>query len=92
MAGHHKSILSVKPLRSPGRSLPHTVNLSFPGLDAHAVLIALKDLIAVSTGSACTSHRQVPSHVLQALGLDEEIIAGAIRMSWSHMTPEVDWA
>ncbi len=73
------------------RALPHVLNVSFPGADAEAVIVATKDLIAVSNGSACTSHRYEPSHVLVAMGLDEERIAGAIRMSWSHVTDDPDW-
>lgn len=73
------------------RALPHVLNVSFPGADAEAVIVATKDLIAVSNGSACTSHRYEPSHVLVAMGLDSERIAGAIRMSWSHVTDDPDW-
>jgi len=71
--------------------VPHVLNVSFPGLDSEAVLIALKDLIAASNGSACTSHSYEPSHVLSAMGLDEQRRAGAVRFSWSHLTPEADW-
>ena len=68
--------------------LPHVLNLSFPGLDSEAVMLALKDLVAVSNGSACTSARYSPSHVLAAMGLDDEAIQGAVRFSWCHMTAE----
>lgn len=73
------------------RSVPHTVNLSIPGLDSEAIMVALKDVIAVSNGSACTSHSYEPSHVLTAMGLDTERVQGAIRLSWSHMSEEPDW-
>jgi len=46
----------------------------------------LKDIVAVSNGSACTSSSYEASHVLKNMGLDDELIAGALRMSWSHMT------
>jgi cysteine desulfurase len=42
--------------------------------------------MAVSNGSACTSQSYTRSHVLTAMGLDEQRIDGAIRMSWCHMT------
>lgn len=71
--------------------VPHVLNVSFPGLDSEAVLIALKDLVAASNGSACTSHSYDPSHVLTAMGLDEQRRAGAVRLSWSHLTPGADW-
>lgn len=73
------------------RTLPHVLNLSFPGLDSEAVMVALKDVVAISNGSACTSHSYQPSHVLKAMGLPNEQIEGAIRMSWCHMTDELDW-
>ena len=71
--------------------LPHVVNISFEGLGSEAALIALKDIIAASNGSACTSHSYEPSHVLHAMGLDEPRRAGAVRFSWSHLTPDADW-
>src|SRR5262249_42231927 len=49
--------------------LPGNLNLSIPGVNAAALLTGLPDL-ALSTGSACTSAKAEPSHVLQALGLD----------------------
>jgi cysteine desulfurase len=65
--------------------------MSFPGIDSEALMVALKPFIAVSNGSACTSHEYKLSHVLQAMGLAEERIRGAIRVSWCHMTEDVDW-
>lgn len=74
------------------RALSHVLNVSFPGVDAEAAIVATKDLVAISNGSACTSQRYERSHVLTAMQLDEERIAGALRISWSHLTPEPDWA
>jgi cysteine desulfurase len=68
------------------------VNLSFPGLDSEAVMLVIKDLVAISNGSACTSASYEPSHVLSAMGLDEARIDGALRFSWSHMSEEPDWS
>jgi cysteine desulfurase len=73
------------------RVLPHVVNLSFPRLDSEAVMVALKDQIAISNGSACTSSSYKPSHVLKSMGLADGEIASALRISWCHMTPPVDW-
>lgn len=73
------------------RMAPHVANLSFDGVDSEAALVALKGVLAVSNGSACTSHSYAPSHVLQAMGLSQERIAGALRFSWSHATPDVPW-
>ncbi len=74
------------------RSLPHVLNLSFSGLDSEALMLALKDVIAISNGSACTSQSYQPSHVLQAMGLPDSGIQGAVRLSWCHMTEGPDWS
>ena len=74
------------------RILPHVLNISFPGLDSEAVMLALKDLVAVSNGSACTSQSYEPSHVLVAMRFDQDRVDGALRFSWSHLTPEPDLA
>jgi len=71
--------------------LPHTLNLSLPGIPSDRAITALKRLVAVSSTSACTSHTRTPSHVLAAMGLEEQRIETSIRLSWCHMTPEPDW-
>ena len=75
----------------PDRALPHVLNLSFRGLDSEAVMVALKGLVAISNGSACTSQTYEPSHVLAAMGAEKEIVRGAVRLSWSHCTEGPDW-
>lgn len=75
----------------PQRTLPHTVNLSIPGVEAHTALSSLKNLLAFSNGSACTAHTQEPSHVLQAMGVKGSLLDEAIRLSWCHLTDKVDW-
>lgn len=70
--------------------VPHTLNLSFPGLRADAFLMAL-DLagVACSTGSACSSGSLLPSPVLQAMGTHDEVLRSAMRFSLSALlTPE----
>lgn len=71
--------------------IPHVLSLSFEGLNSEAVMLALKGVIAVSNGSACTSSSYEPSHVLTAMGLSEEETRCALRFSWCHMTEEPDW-
>ncbi len=72
-------------------SLPHVLNFSVEGVDSEALMVGLRDLVAVSNGSACTSQSYAPSHVLEAMGLAPTEVAGAVRMSWCHLTPVVDW-
>lgn len=74
------------------RTMPHVVNATIPGVDSEALMLTLRPLIAMSNGSACTSHSYEPSHVLAAMGLTAEQINGAVRLSWCHRTPPVDWA
>jgi len=71
--------------------MDHVLNLSFPGLDSEALMVGLKDLIAISNGSACTSASYDPSHVLLAMGLSEDEANECVRISWSFMTPQIDW-
>jgi cysteine desulfurase len=73
------------------KALPHVLNFSIHGLDSEAVMVALKGVAAVSNGSACTSQSYQPSHVLEAMSLSDAQVAGAIRMSWCHLTPEPNW-
>ena len=83
--------LGVRLHSDPEITLPHVLNFSVEGVDSEAAIVALKDIAAVSNGSACTSQTYEPSHVLSAMDLPEDAISGAVRLSWSHLTPEVDW-
>lgn len=83
--------LAIRVHGDPERTLPHVLNFSVDGIDSEALMLALKDVAAVSNGSACTSQSYEPSHVLTAMGLPEEAVAGAVRLSWCHLTPDVDW-
>jgi cysteine desulfurase len=74
------------------RALPHVLNISFPGVDSEAVMLAWKGIAAVSNGSACTSQSYTLSHVLLAMGLPEADVRRAVRISWCHLTEHVDWA
>jgi len=63
---------------------PFVMNFSLPGVNSEAAIVILKDVVAVSNGSACTSSSYEPSHVLKSMGLDKEVILGSLRVSWSH--------
>lgn len=62
--------------------IPNTSNILFPGMDAELILMNL-DMkgIAVSTGSACQAGSTEPSYVIKALGIDERLARGALRIS-----------
>ena len=71
--------------------LPTTVNISFHGVDAEGIFLAVKNDYAFSNGSACNSGSHAPSYVLTAMGLDEARVNEAIRISWNHDT-KVDFS
>jgi cysteine desulfurase len=71
--------------------MPHTLNVSFRGLDRQALVMAFDMVhVACSAGSACASGSSELSPVLVAMGLPRELIEGAIRLSLSMLTTEAD--
>ncbi len=64
----------------PTQRLPHNLNISLPGIESKALIVRLKG-VALSTGSACTSAKVEPSHVIQALGFGDERAHSSIRIS-----------
>lgn len=67
---------------SPENGAPHILNVSFPGVRGETLLHALEGSgIYVSTGSACSSHKQQVSPVLKAMGKRDELAGSAIRFS-----------
>jgi len=65
---------------------PFVLNFSIPGVNSESLMVSLKGVVAVSNGSACNSSSYNPTHVLTAMGFDENRIAGAVRFSWGPMT------
>ncbi len=75
------------------RRLPHNLHVSFAGVEGEALLMAIGDL-AVSTGSACSSGSQAPSHVLQAIGAVHEGGGASIRfgLGRNSTADDIDYA
>ena len=69
--------------------IPGNLSLSFSDIQAEDLTAGLKDL-AISTGAACSSATVGPSHVLEALGLSEELSAATIRIGLGRFTNEDD--
>jgi cysteine desulfurase len=71
--------------------LPNTTLVAMPGSKAETLVIAFDlDGVAVSSGSACSSGKVAPSHVLGAMGVPRELARGAIRVSTGPATSEAD--
>ncbi len=77
-------------LNPPNQRIPGNLNLSFPGVDGETLLLALKDVVALSSGSACSSANPEPSHVLRALGLSDQIARTSIRFGLGRFNTSED--
>jgi cysteine desulfurase len=66
--------------------LPGNINVSFPGVDAEALLMKVGAVLSISSGSACTAESIEPSHVVSALGGRGHRAEEAIRISLGRMT------
>ncbi|PDO09255.1 MAG: cysteine desulfurase NifS [Candidatus Reconcilbacillus cellulovorans] len=71
----------------PTEAAPHIVNVSFPGIPSD-VMVWNMDLlgVAVSSGSACSAGAPEPSHVLEAMGLPDDVRRSAVRFSFGPET------
>lgn len=80
-------------LSPPEFRLPGNLNLSFAYVEGESLLLSMQDL-AVSSGSACSSSHPEPSHVLESLGLAEDVTRSSIRFGLGRFntTEEVDFA
>ncbi len=84
----HELCARVKTIRINGdraRRLPNTSSVTFPGVDADALLLNVPHLM-LGTGSACTSRTIEPSHVLQAMGVSRQDASSTIRVSIGRFT------
>lgn len=74
-----------------GKRLPSNLNFGFRYVEGESLLLFLDSKgIAVSTGSACSSHKLEPSHVLRALGLKAEECHGSLRITLGRSNTEED--
>jgi len=71
------------------RRLPGNLNVSFEYVEGESLILGMAD-VAVSSGSACTSAKLEPSHVLAALGVNEALARSSIRFGIGRFTTEAD--
>lgn len=77
----------------PDNRLPHNLNVGFDGVRAKSLIVNVPEL-AFSTGSACTTQKAQPSHVLTAIGLPEDRVREAVRFGLSKTATreQIDFA
>ena len=89
-----KKIPNIKINGALNARLPGNSNISFQGVNASDLLLELDNVgICASSGSACSSKDTKPSHVLTAIGLKEDLINGALRVTFGEFNTkeEVDY-
>jgi len=69
---------------------PHITSLNLPGVDNEALIAAVNDRLAIASGSACTSEKVEPSHVLMAMFNDREIADTTVRISYGWFNTEAE--
>lgn len=68
--------------------LAGNLHISVPGVPNSAVIARIRHQLAISTGSACSSGVEAPSHVLRALQLPEDLVTGALRIGIGKFTTD----
>jgi cysteine desulfurase len=82
-------LLNGPTLADPAVRLAGNLNMAFSYVQGEALLLEIKDL-AVSSGSACTSANPEPSHVLRALGLDDDLTRASLRFGLGRFNTETE--
>ena len=86
-----KKIPNVKINGAINARLPGNSNISFEGVNGNDLLLELDNVgICASSGSACNSKNPAPSHVLKAIGLNDDLISGALRVTFGEFNSMED--
>ena len=68
--------------------IPNIINISFDNVSSDALIISLRDKVAISSSSACNSGTVEASYVLRAMGIEGERLYSAVRFSFGRYTTE----
>lgn len=74
----------------PQNRLAHNLSLTIPGVEAKALIHRLKDKLSFSAGSACSTIKVEPSHVLKAIGLSDDETFQTIRLGLGRSTDDAN--
>jgi cysteine desulfurase len=74
----------------PHNRLAGNLHISIPGIPNSAIMARVRHQLAISTGSACSSGVEAPSHVLRAMGLAEPVVEGALRIGLGKFSTNDD--
>lgn len=88
--GLQQAVNGVEMNGHPSDRLPHNLSVFIPGVESRAVLFELKDSLAISSGSACSTAVVEPSHVLLALGYGEGRAHQSLRFGLGRSTTQAD--
>ncbi len=88
--GLQASIEGVQLNGHPTQRLPHNLSVFIPGVESRALVVKLKHDVAISTGSACTTAKVEPSHVILALGFGEERAHRSVRFGLGRKNTEAE--
>jgi len=83
-----KSLTDCWIIGADQKRAPHITSLNLPGVDNEALIAAVNDRLAIASGSACTSEKVEPSHVLMAMFNDREIADTTVRISYGWFNTE----
>jgi cysteine desulfurase len=83
-------VLNGPPLGDRQMRLAGNLNVQFAYVDGEALMMSTGGVLAVSSGSACTSADPEPSHVLRALGLSDDAVRSSVRFGLGRFTTEAD--
>lgn len=83
-----KNILGLVINGDPYNRLAGNLHIAIPGIPNSAVIARVRHKLAISTGSACTSGVEAPSHVLTAMDLSEELVESSLRIGLGKFTTD----